>query len=66
MAHHYRSGSIPLAAYSTVSAWLLKLYQHRYNAREENRACGEQDASHARDQFALLLLRFGFGCDIGR
>jgi hypothetical protein len=42
------------------------LYQHRYNAREENRACREQDGSHTRDQFALLLSRFGFGSDIGR
>jgi hypothetical protein len=59
MAHQFRSRS-------AASARLLKLYQHRHDAREENRACREQDASRARDQFALLLLRFGFGPDIGR
>ena len=57
---------IPRPIYSTASERLWKLYEHRYDAGEENRAHREQDASHARDQFALLLARFGIGRDIGR
>jgi len=42
------------------------LYQHRYDAREENRDGSEEYASHMRHQFAPLLLRFGVGRDISR
>jgi hypothetical protein len=59
MARRFRSRS-------AASARLPKLYQHRYDAREENRDGSEEDASRMRHQFAPLLLSFGVGRDIGR
>jgi hypothetical protein len=44
----------------------LKLYQDRDTAGHENRTRREQDENYARDEFAILFLRFGLSGGIGQ